>query len=464
MEDNKEIKENEEIDNNETNNNIQNNNQDLIPAKSNKALVIGLIILVILLVGGLVYMLFFNKDKEEPKKDNNTPVVTPEPIEDNADKKYELTVYKINDEYVYKYFGEYGKLTTDSKSNDSNTPSFKIPVSTTDAKILAVYNRMYTDKEGPDAARAYVLYNDNGLYIYDAKNKKSEKINLENNYKEYSLYPDEKESKIIGIAYLKENLEKGYSDVYDEIGYYNVLNNKKLYDGKYGVLRPNNLEDRVRGIDDNYIAIDDFKNDKTVLLSRNEEKVALIHDSSYGYFYYGNIDNRIYLASYGDLDYIAGLEIYDKSMKSFYSSKDNTDLKVNFYNNILYVIENNSSYSVGHIKKYDTNGKLIEDIVKDGQIYDIANNYVIYNKNNMLVIQNIDDESETKEIVKLDKKWEISLLLYTDDDPKWENMPFGIYIVVEYDKKDNNGNYGMNYYYEKGKDIVKYPIKVRNDF
>ena len=457
MNENKDIKlENQNISTNLVNNSINGSNKD----KNGNNLIVILVIILGIVICGIIYVLVF-KDNETIKNDTNDSIQ-----QSDSSKKYELKVYKSEDNGEWIYYGKYGKLEDEKHygfNKDDKLVSFTIDVSTNNAKVLDTYNRMYNDKEGENAARAFVLYNDNGLYIYDAKTETSQKINLENDYKFYNLEADEKGNKIIGVTYQKND---------DSIGYYNVLKGKKLYDGKYKILYNNDLDSRVNGIGDNYIQIDDMEHDKIILLSRNEEKEVLSHstlDGTYSYTYFGD-NNKIYAIDKIDNDVGTIYEaFYDNAMNKFYTRNVKSNLLVSFFNNKLYIIESTTNND-NHIKKYNIDGTLVSDITMNYTFYDIVDDYVLYNKNNMLVIQNIEDEKEIKEIDKIIDNfkydWKYSMASYDNVKLNYYDTSNkkGMNIVVYFKEQDSNGNWGMEYLYEKGNDIIKHPIKERSDF
>ena len=118
--------------------------------KTSKISFIISIALAIIIV--LAYVFVFTKDKDKLKDKNE--------ITEN----YKLEVYKDN---VNNYYCE-------EKSSYCNTLGFTIEVKNKDSKILDFDNNYL-----------YMLYNDNGLFIYDIKNKTKKSISLGNNYQYY---------------------------------------------------------------------------------------------------------------------------------------------------------------------------------------------------------------------------------------------------------------------------------------
>ena len=436
-----EIKEEKTINNEPTNEVNVNKQQDLMPVKNNNGLVVGLIILVILLAGGLVYMLFFNKDKEEGKKnENNTPTVTPEPIkndvtptpipqENDTDKKYELTVYKYKDD---------GRINSYNKPDNYVEPAFTIKVSTQTAKVVDV------DDDG-----LFVIYSDDGIKIYNVKNKSKQDTNLSSEYSNYDAYLNEEKNKVIGI---------GFTDKNYYVGYYNVTTGKELYyDKKY----KNDDYPFLYQINDNYLSL--YTDDYAYLLSAKEEKIVLSHkytdDEGDWYNYSGSKlgNNYIYhFAACPDVCII--YKIYNSEFKEFYSGELSEDY-YSTYNGYIYLYNNNV------IEKYNNKGELISKSKEYNNVKIINSNYVIYIKNDYLVLENIDDPTETKEIVEWNDNYFVDDLVTRYYSKEYLNelnekdKKEGFYVVIYYGSKNSKGNYGMEYCYNKGEELVEYPIK-----
>ncbi len=411
-----------------------------------------IIVIIIILVLALIGVMFFYKEQNDDISNNTNDnsiisnnsnnINDNSSIDDNSNNTIDnsntnndVTKKEEHELIVYKY--DDGRL---SAFNDG-IEAFKIKVSTNNAKVLAV-----DSKES-----LFVLYNDNGLYIYNVKNKTKEKVNLENNYKEYIIFMNENENKIIGIAYVDSN---------NYIGYYNVAKNIKLYNKKYKKSELGFSFDRViiNQINDNYLSLC-MEGEAAYLLSSNRDEVILSHKIPNGdsevYFYecVGKTNDCIYILNILGDD-VEPLKIYDSSFNEI----PRNNYLYNFYNNKLYL------YGTNTIKIYNTKGELLSTIDKYKDIKDIINNYVIYIDNNNLFIENIDDTNESKKLASWDKNYVYGYDsgFYdrtTLDRMQEENKKEGLYVVIEYPNKDKNGNYGMEYCYTNDKQIIEYPIK-----
>ena len=426
---------------------------NLQPVKNNNWIISVLLIIIILLAAGLVYVLFFTKPNDEVK-DNNTQETEkekeaepqekeeePKETETNkeTDKKYTLNVYKEID-------GNY--LTNDSEPNSNIKVAFTIKVSTEDAKVIAV------DYFSNDL----VLYNDNGLYIYNNKDHSSKKLNLENTNKEYRIFLNEAHNKIIGI---------GYPDKNGKYGYYNVEKGIKLYTGKY------NYEDviLVNQINDHYMALQ--VNKTSYILSTDSESAPKLSytDKEYGeymtYSSFGTNGNYIYALTTA-VEVIDYNIFYDKNFKQFYevpSGEAINDTLACFDNGYLYFYNNNKLF------KYNTSGKLISSSTDYKDVKLISKGYVVYVKNDNLVLEKIDNSNESKVLTKWNKGEFVDADLsgyYTKESLERNgesNKEEGLYVIYYYGDdgekaiRDGRGNYGIEFCYTNDKQVIEYQIK-----
>lgn len=425
------------------------------PGKNNKGLVIALVVIILLLVASLIYLLFFNKDKE-PSNDDNPPTqvtptpeptdVEPAPTDEPEDKgDYELTVYKEKDS---------GYLSDANKKDEYLEKAFTINVKTNKAKIIAVdYRNM-------------VLYEDDGLYVYNNKTKKSQKINLENSYKTYVIYTNEDNNQVIGIGYLDKN---------DTYGYYNVTKDKKLYQGKY------KLDDiwSASQINDHYLSL--HSGTTAYLLSTDSESVKLSYkdpdaeeSTLYSYFSFGSNGNYIFALGFYAEPSIIYERFYANDYKKFYEANSNISIQDEniFYKDYLYFAEGNYENGFNKILKYNTKGELVATYSNYNDIKMLSKGYVVYVNEDNLTLTNIENTSETKVLIKMDGKKSVDTLdsgYYTreDLDAMGEtNKKEGLYVVIDYGYddngniiKDSKGYYGMEYCYTPDKQVVEYPIK-----
>ena len=362
--------------------------------KSKKGLYIGLIIFLLLcLVGsGLfiykrTYMEPMKKEetKEESQKDGFVYL-------DTSDYKNTLDVYKNKNSDLCL-----------AKNDNCSDVAFTIKTETENAKLISLY------------LLDFVLYDDNGLKVYNVKSDKYQKINLENTYKEYKIYPTNSKENIIGIVYKDSN---------DNVGYYNVLLNKKMYENKYTY---------IEQIDDNYLnAFDDnksTKNGKAYLLNSNEEKIELESDIKDSNGFEAIKINNLYY--FFDVSGTGGLgfgvnKIYGNDKNIIYD-KGIENENVSIVNNDLYLKDGNK------IIKYSNSGDILLTSDEYSNLKGSVMNYAIYVDNGKLLMQNIDNK-DVIEITTWNNNYkyiEVASQYYNKEDLEKYNHEEGIYIVIE---------------------------------
>lgn len=423
------------------------NSKPNVPGSGNKGLIICLITIIILLAAGLIYVLFFNKPKDN--KVDETPVQETEKEQEEKEtteeektstetkeekqeetKQYELTVYKYKDG---------GSLSNDNELDNYLEKAFTIKVDNKNAKVIAT-NYKSTDM---------VLYDDNGLYIYNDKTKSKDKLTLENNYESYEFFVSEDGTKATGIC---------YSTKAGKFGYYNIAKKIKMYDGKYTYF--------IEQLNDHYLSTND--GNTAYLLSSDSESTKLSYkygEIPYGYTSYGK--NGDYIFGLGETTEDIGIRrLYSNNLQMFYETTDLLwENDISFYNNYLYLVKDKK------ILKYNTKGSLVSTSSEYENIQLLINDYVVCIKDNNLVLENINNTSESKTLVKWNNDWDIDGYdsgYYTRealDRLGEKNKKAGLYVVVDYgynDKgaiKDSKGNYGIEYCYTTDKQIVEYGIK-----
>ena len=248
---------------------------------------------------------FFTGD--EKKGSNPTPTPTAIPTDDplvTPPLSPQETANINEEEMKYELNGsDYGK-------------NWVIKTTSKDAKIIKM-----SWKSGN-----YVLYNDNGLKLYDVETNKSTSINLENNYKEYEIV-DTFDGKVYGISYITNN---------NKIGYYNVVSNKKMYDGKY------TYSDEDSGfsiISDDYMYL--ISDGKTYLLKSTEEKevLSLVNDDEF-YDYTFNIlgnDKPVFVQKLCTGSECFVKKLYDSKMNVFYNGSQ-YDFFMDYINDNIYIL------------------------------------------------------------------------------------------------------------------------------
>ena len=313
----------------------------------------------------------------------------------------------------------------------------------------------------------FILYRDGNLKIYDILNKKvtNDKINVDSNLKEYQLYLNEDETRVNGIGYIKN----------EYMGYYNIDKNIKLYEGKYKLI--NRLSYDLKKVNDHAISITTNSSDAH-LLSIDEEKELLAdetHIGSENYKSYGKNGKYVYSIINSD-NYFKVYSTDLKPMLEGYGINKN-NYNRNHYINIgdyIYILDGNV------VKKYDYDGKLLwtskeysEPIglinrLERGTIFDkykMLNNYIIYVKDDNLMIENVDNEKESNVITKLGNNRNIGLLSYytkeeaNETSKNRKTYEEGIYVSVT--TEDSSGGIGAakvtEYCYTAAKKIISYP-------
>ena len=353
----------------------------------------------------------------------------------NSNKVSDLKIYKTpNGEIVDRYY-------------DGSELAFSIKVSSKDAKILDI------DKSG----HGFILYNDDGLYIYDVNKKVTKKILLDNKYDEYDFVLNEEENEVIGITYYDRE-KNGF-----KFRYYNLLNNKIMFDdiendscsGGYSY---RNLNDKLFslycGNDGSYYSyLYDIENGKVLLEEVSDKDLTfdIIGDKNkyiIHTIYINDSDQNRYYTKFFTMDYKL---IYDASNDPIEENK------VDFKQGFLYFYQN------GIIKKYDANGNLLSNINKYNNAYAIENGYVVYLDGKNLILENIDNNKESKTITQMLDGWKfLSAAYFTKEEiDSHTNIDgeAGLRITIEYSAKDSDSNYGMMYIYNSNKEIVKEPLK-----
>ena len=431
-------------------NEVEGESKNLQPVKNSNWIISLLLIIIILMAAGLVYVLFFNKPNESVK-DNNTqetekeketePQEQEEPKETEEDKepdkKYTLNVYKYID-------GDY--LTDDNEINEALKVAFTIKTSNKNAKVLDV--EYYSND--------LVLYDDNGLYIYNNKDKSSKKLNLENTNKEYRIFLNESRNKVVGV---------GYADKNNKFAYYNVEKGTKLYTSKYTY----NDSFVVNQINDHYMSL--YATDTTYLLSTDSESSPKLsyknrdENEVMAYTSFGTNGNYIYALTV--MVEVTDYKVfYDKNFKQFYESSGAiNDTLACFYDGNLYFYDNDKLF------KYNTSGKLISSSTDYKSVMLISKGYIAYVKNDNLVLEKIDNSNESKVLTKWNKGAFVDADFsgyYTKESLERNgesNKEEGLYVIYYYGDdgektiRDGRGNYGIEFCYTNDKQVIEYQIK-----
>ena len=201
--------------------------------KKKNGLVVLVIILIIIILG-LVGFIVYNELNSSTNNNNNNnsqggdkeQVDNKEPIDnkgvDTTNYKYTMNIYK----------NQYDHLC--SKANEScNIIAYTLKTETENAKIVGIEEYDF----------AYILYNDNGLKLYNVKTQKIVKTNLDTNYDSYELLKvddnylsasyydfDNKTGCVYLVNVENGNIELKDKTKYGGIGYYShKLNNNSFY-------------------------------------------------------------------------------------------------------------------------------------------------------------------------------------------------------------------------------------------
>ena len=381
--------------------------------KSNKKtiIVILLFILGIALIGAgyFIYDMTYTDNNGEDKIE-----------EDVEELPYTLDVYK----------SEYDLCT--EKTDYCTEVAFTIKTKNENSKVIAF-----------DSDKLFVLYQDGDLLrIYNKSIDESTAIELESTYKNYEIYTNNAKDNIAGIIYTTAD---------DKKGYFNVETGNKLYEGKY---------ERLEQISDDYLSTHEEK--EAFLLSAYSEKEELSYKESKES--YGEILS-FSIHTYGDKNYFVLKKCgADCETEKIYSN----DKKViideilyepyySFNNDNLYVKKENV------IQKYDMSGELVSTSKEYSDIKGLINNYVVYVNKNKLTLENLETE-ESKELGTWNNKYFYDIYTskyYTKlelDNMGETDKVEGLYVVIDYNGKEDSGNYGMEYCLTSDNTIKTYPI------
>ena len=398
--------------------------------KKNNILFICMIGFLLVLIGG--YFLYTkvlvkedNKSKIEQEEKQN------ESNEENIDTKEEekkdeeVLNYELN---VYK--SSYGYLCNE-KNDYCKDIAFTIKTKTENAMIKKIED-------------SFILYNDDGLRLYNSYDGSIVKLSLEDQYRNYSIHY--KNKKVLGIIYYTEDES---SCKYVLSGYYNISKQQKMYDNKYNMI--------YKISDSEYLNAALGSN--VYLLNTNQEKEEISVRQSYNstgeicyvmgsnYFrIYNNNDKYFYYIT--DSDGFNAYKFYSNDKKLIFD-KEISEGAWSFKDKFLYVVDDKV------IKKFDIDGSLVSQSKTFDNIKGIIENYIVYVENNNLSLMNMDNNKS----VVLDKwnedyrydNWAISGVYTREklDSMDEKDKPEGVYVVIYYKEKDQNGNYGKEYCYTK---------------
>ncbi len=383
-------------------------------------------------------------------------------VKDYVEPKNSLDVYKYKDSDKY----------CDDKYEDCPILAHSIKTESKNPYIISFDN--YYSKT------SFILYNDNGLKIYNIKTKEITKINLESTYESYSFIV--KDNKAKGILYY--NKEYNYETKnYEGIGYFNIETNKKMYDNKYSY-----IEDIYNGDDQNYLQAfiinKDTKEEQMILLNIDKEEEIIKTDVMKESCSMGGMPTRNFIIKKHNNSklYIVydGCGAGDDWTERIYSNNKKLILSSDI---IIYSIKDNYLYANDNnvIKKFDFNGNIItkKSFTKDS-VKSIINNYALYIENNYLQLYNIDKDESLKIVEWNANNYYIpngltfipSSGYYTNLYHNLETLNSlttsnltkeGIYINVGFKEKDSNGYNGLIYYFDEDNNkFIKYNVDKLN--
>lgn len=320
---------------------------DELKKRKNRGLIIFLLIILLIAlasVGYFTYVMINNGNSS------------------NDEFNFILTVYK----------DDKGKLCLTENDTCSNT-AYSIKTKTSDSKVLSV-----------DSDNLFVLYNDNGLKIYNTSTSLSNEVNLENYYTDYKIYTTNEKDQVSAVIY-----QDG-----DYAGYYNVLTSEKLFENKYHLFEYRDefyVEGRIEIPEERDARIEllNLKN-KNIILSNTMNEKGYINS-----YYIKKFNSNYYIYELCHCD-VPGVSFYTedgKKIASTYISYEFSDT-----GNLYTVVDNK-------IQTYDINGNLLKTSKEYNEILILEKNYVIYlTEDNRL---NIDDFENNKTIntYKLNDKY-----------------------------------------------------------
>ena len=267
-----------------------------------------------------------------------------------------------------------------------------------------------------------IIYDNNGLKVYNFKTQKITNLNLNKEYKDMILFYND--DKIYGVY---------YKDNYGTSSYYNVITGKTLYNG---------TKDKIYGISEDYAIVYEeevfdlclsFK----YIISTNEEKIIATptkediescntfsaYKTENGTFFIKHIKNfypdvNIYTENFELIDENIPLENY----KTF--------------NNYIYVIKDNI------IKIYDAKGKIVDTITSYSKPLGFIEDYLVFVENDYLKTINLNEPNTKIEITK----WQDNYI-YKGKFAFIKNKK--ICFPIEYkDKVSDYKDTGIEFYYD----------------
>lgn len=410
-------------------NNQSNNNN---PKKSNNIKIVLIVCLVLILLGGafFVWNKFFDKQNNLNEQKETDSVQTNNEDNNEEEKKeeskYNIVLYRSKDGYC---------INKDSLCSEG---TIQVSVNHADAQFESVVN---LDKH-------YAIYTDNYVYLYDIDDEDSTKLKIEvKDYNVYDFVVNNKTKKIIGIFC-------GYQEDDDFVrtAFYNVNNDKLLYDGKYynyevagnGYLRAT-LKTGTGDSDDDYTQFLLNQNKEDVLISKVGKNIKYQIDKS---------GNDFIIIETNDNNGELYSTVYTKDKKVIFNDKENTLWSIDDGN--VFISDDNV------VKKYNYSGITLRTSRNLNKVLHMVMNYAVtINDSNDLVLVNIDSNKEYKVL-----SWNNEYYYFVDKSGYYENSDTkkaGIYLTIGLGNGSMDSDEEIQVYYFDPKTNEISKVEISND-
>ena len=388
--------------------------------KSKKGVIIGIIVLLLAIAVVVTGILLKND-----KSNNNTSEIDNK----NANKE-QLKVYKSEEDDV---------LCTKKDDDICNKVAFTI-YTDDKAEIHDVYSsNIVLFKEG------------NTLKIYDHQTDKTKELKLVTDRKNFELAMDE--DKIVGIVYYNEKDVDEYTTIKEDLGYYNIKEDKKLYEGKgYTDIEQfpkNYLEATIEGTEEK-----DNADYVVALVSGTEEKTYKEEKGEVcKYFDIEETKKSYFIIEYDGCTGGSTDTIYTKDLEKIVDNKE-------MYEYSIYD-ENVDLYKNNKLITYDIDGKEIKESKTEiKNVIEIEGGYAFYIENNKLKVT--DGQDYTEELCDWSKgyyyHWMISGYYDEGSLDNEEEKDAGIYLVIGYEEDEESPGFEV-YFNPKDRTTKKWELK-----
>lgn len=392
---------------------IEKNGQD-ISKKSNLLVIVLMFLLGIALGTGIWYI--SSKDKENNSHDSD---------EVKEELNYKMPVYTCDGAYI-----------TQEKVETCQDVYIEVPTKTEKAQILAVYNG---EKE---EYTKFVLYEDEVVKIFNTKTQEITKLDdFKNEYDAYELNINSNHDEVEGIIYKNvEEKDNLYNQAIKLVGYYNIKNNQKMYEGKYTDLRSIN-ENYLEG----YVYNDElegeaFDENYTIyLLSAENEKEYLTDKNVCSNFDEVITNGNRYLIKNGGCLGSLTTTFYNKDYQPIVEDLESYQYDIDKDGNLL-VLNNDEAIT------YNVNGVAIHNYKLEGKALSIYKDGYLTIIDNKLYMKEYNDNKYLLGDWKEDYYYHWKISGYFDAESVEENKKAGYYFIIGLDGENENGG-GYEYYY-----------------